>query len=240
MNFKQEVLVWRANFFTGLAVVLPSAISIAVVLWLFGTIANITDKLLFLVPPEWKYVNGQTGAIRWYWSVVALLLAVTIISLIGRLTRHFIGRKLIELFDIWMLRIPLLNKIYGAIKQVNEAFSSNKDSSFRQVVLVEFPNKGTFSVGFITGDQNQEIQARTKEKIVSVFVPTTPNPTSGFLILVPESSITRLDMTVADGIKFIISLGAVSPEFKPGTPLPSPNFNRGREGMPDRAAPSEL
>ena len=139
MNFKQEVLVWRANFFTGLAVVLPSAISIAVVLWLFGTIANITDKLLFLIPPEWKYVNAQTGAIHWYWSVVALLLAVTIISLIGRLTRHFIGRKLIELFDIWMLRIPLLNKIYGAIKQVNEAFSSNKDSSFRQVVLVEFP-----------------------------------------------------------------------------------------------------
>ena len=237
MNFKQEVLVWRANFFTGLAVVLPSAISIAVVLWLFGTIANITDKLLFLIPPEWKYVNAQTGAIHWYWSVVALLLAVTIISLIGRLTRHFIGRKLIELFDIWMLRIPLLNKIYGAIKQVNEAFSSNKDSSFRQVVLVEFPNKGTFSVGFITGDQNQEIQARTKEKIVSVFVPTTPNPTSGFLILVPESSITKLDMTVADGIKFIISLGAVSPEFKPGTPLPSPNFSRTGEGKPVRTTP---
>lgn len=225
MNFKRNVLVWRANFFTGLAVVLPSAISIALVFWLFGTIANITDKLLFLVPSEWKYLNGQGGAIRWYWSAVAFLLAITTISLIGRLTRNFIGRKLIELFDSWMLRIPLLNKIYGAIKQVNEAFSSNKDSSFRQVVLVEFPNQGTYSVGFITGDQNQEIQARTKEKIVSVFVPTTPNPTSGFLILVPETAVTKLDMTVADGIKFIISLGAVSPEFRPGTPLPSAHSN---------------
>ena len=240
MNFKREVVIWRANFFTGLAVVLPSAISIAVVLWLFGTIANITDKLLFLVPPEWKYVNGQAGAIRWYWSVVAFLLAITVISLIGRLTRHFIGRKLIELFDGWMLRIPLLNKIYGAIKQVNEAFSSNKDSSFRQVVLVEFPKQGTYSVGFITGDQNQEIQARTQEKIVSVFVPTTPNPTSGFLILVPENSVTKLNMSVADGIKFIISLGAVSPEFKPGTPLPAAVFSRTGEGEPGRSAPSEL
>lgn len=234
MNLKRDVLIWRANFFTGLAVVLPSAISIALVFWLFGTIANITDKLLFLVPPAWKYVNGQGGAIHWYWSVVAFLLTIATISLIGRLTRNFIGRKLIELFDGWMLRIPLLNKIYGAIKQVNEAFSSNKDSSFRQVVLVEFPNKGTFSVGFITGDQNQEIQARTKEKIVSVFVPTTPNPTSGFLILVPETAVTKLDMSVADGIKFIISLGAVSPEFKPGSMMPAAPSNRVAEGETTR------
>ena len=237
MNLKRDALIWRANFFTGLAVVLPSAISIALVFWLFGTIANITDKLLFLVPPGWKYVNGQSGAIHWYWSLVAFLLTVTVISLIGRLTRNFIGRQLIGLFDGWMLRIPLINKIYGAIKQVNEAFSSNKDSSFRQVVLVEFPKQGTYSVGFITGDQNQEIQARTREKIVSVFIPTTPNPTSGFLILVPEHSVTKLDMTVADGIKFIISLGAVSPDFKPGASSPSVAVSRSESDESIRPAP---
>jgi uncharacterized membrane protein len=121
-----------------------------------------------------------------------------------------------------------LNKIYGTVKQVNEAFSSNQKSAFRQVVLVEFPRAGHYSIGFVTGEQTQEVQLKTPEKVVSVFVPTTPNPTSGFLVLVPERSLTKLDMTVADGIKFIISLGSVSPEFvaagglKPQAPPPSP------------------
>lgn len=227
---KRSIVRWRTNFFAGLAVVMPVVISLAIVVWLFGTVAGITDTLLwlFFLPRDWTHQNQGLGPVYWYWSLVALLVAILFISLIGRFARHFIGKKLIQLVDLVMLRVPLLNKIYGTIKQVNEAFSSNKRSSFKQVVLVEFPRTGQYSVGFLTGEQHQEVQAKTKERVVSVFVPTTPNPTTGFLILVPEHAVTRLEMSVAEGIKFIISLGSVAPEYTslrsrlPVSPEPTP------------------
>jgi len=121
---------------------------------------------------------------------------------------------LIEWLDGLMMQVPLLNKFYGAIKQVNEAFAGNKNS-FKTVVMVEFPSAGIYSIGFITNEQHGEVQQKTKAKVVCVFVPTTPNPTSGFLILVPEEKVTKLDMSVADGIKYIVSLGSIAPEFLP-------------------------
>jgi uncharacterized membrane protein len=153
---------------------------------------------------------------HWYWSLCALLLAVLLVGLVGALARYYLGKKLIEMVDLTLLRVPLLNKIYGALKQVNEAFSPSNKSSFKHVVLVEFPRSGQYLVGFVTGEDHKEVQQKTKEHVLSVFVPTTPNPTSGFLVLVPENAVTKLDMTVADGIKFIISLGAIAPEFTPG------------------------
>jgi uncharacterized membrane protein len=218
----RSIVRWRINFFAGLAVVLPIVISLAIVVWLFGTVSGVTDTLLwlFFLPREWTHQNQGLGPVHWYWSLVALLVAVLFISLIGRFARHYIGKKLIQLVDLIMLRVPLLNKIYGTIKQVNEAFSSNKRSSFKQVVLVEFPRPGQYSVGFVTGEQNQEVQAKTKEHVISVFIPTTPNPTTGFLVLVPEHALTLLDMSVAEGIKFIISLGSVAPEYSPRLPQP--------------------
>lgn len=217
----------RVNFLSGLAVLLPAMISIAVVVWLFGTVANITDKLLFLVPRAWKYVDGRGGEIHWYWSLVALLLAAGLITLVGRLTRFYVGRKLIQASEALMLRVPLLNKIYATTKQVKEAFSGNK-SSFKQAVLVEFPRRGLYSLGFITSDQRNEVQTKTPEQVWSVFVPTTPNPTTGFLIFVPESELVRLDMSVADAIKTIISLGAVTPEYL--GKLPAPRAANGAAG----------
>lgn len=212
---------WQANFFAGLAVALPAVLSIAVVLWLFGTVANLTDTLLIFIPADITHADDGKGPMHWYWSLFALALAALIITLIGSLARVYLGRQIITMVDQALLKVPLLNKVYGAIKQVNDAFATNKNSSFKQVVMVEFPREGIYSIGFITGDQNQEVQSKTKEKVVSIFVPTTPNPTTGFLILVPEHKITKLDMEVADGIKFIISLGSVAPEYKgkpPGVP----------------------
>ncbi len=212
---KQAFLRWRGNFFTGLAIVLPGVISIAVVVWLFGTVANITDTLLIFLPRAWTHKTGGAGPMHWYWSLCALALAVLLVGLVGSLARYYFGKKLIELVDLALLRVPLLNKIYSTLKQVNAAFSPSSKSSFKQVVLVEFPRAGQYSVGFLTGEDHKEVQKKTKEHVFSVFVPTTPNPTSGFLVLVPESEITKLDMSVADGIKFIISLGAIAPEFTP-------------------------
>jgi uncharacterized membrane protein len=206
---------WKTNFLAGLAVVLPALLSIGAVVWLFGTVSNFTDALLFFLPKGWTHERAGEGPMHWYWSLLALALAIGLVTLVGRFARHYLGKKLIQLADDLLLRVPLLNKIYGALKQINEAFTSSKTSSFKQVVLVEFPRAGLYSVGFITGAQHGEVQFKTQEEVVGVFVPTTPNPTTGFIVLVPQPQVIKLEMSVADGIKYIMSLGSVAPEYAP-------------------------
>jgi uncharacterized membrane protein len=219
MEQKSLFARWRSSFLTGLAVTLPALLTLAAVKWLIGTISSVTDLLLFFLPRSLThealvYPYDGKGEMRWYWSLVALVLAVVLISVVGVLARYYIGKKIIDWTDRALMRVPLLNKIYAAIKQVNDAFAGNKNS-FKTVVLVEFPRVGMHSIGFLTSEQHDEVQKKTKEKVVCVFVPTTPNPTSGFLILVPEEKVTKLDMSVADGIKYIVSLGSLSPEYAP-------------------------
>jgi uncharacterized membrane protein len=141
-----------------------------------------------------------------------LVLAVFLIGVIGLLARNYFGKRIIEWVDSGILRIPLLNKVYGTMKQVNDAFSTGSRSSFRTVVLVEYPRVGVYSMGFITSEQHGELQSKLPEKVVAVFVPTTPNPTGGFLLLLPEDQVIKLEMSVADGIKYVISLGSIVPE----------------------------
>jgi uncharacterized membrane protein len=219
---------WQANFWAGLAIVLPAVISIAVLRWLFGTVANITDTLLIFLPTKLTHHDAGNGPMYWYWSIVALVLAIFLIGTVGLLARNYFGRKIIEWVDLALLRVPLLNKIYGATKQVNDAFSSSNKTAFRTVVLVEFPHPGVYSIGFITSDQQEEVQARTGQKVVCVFVPATPNPTSGFLLMVPERKVMRLGMSVPDAIKYIISLGAILP----GNIPPGPEFRSTYGGLP--------
>ena len=139
---------WQANFLAGLAIVTPAVISFAVLIWLFGTVSNITNTLLVFLPQ--RLTHNDEGKMYWYWSAVALSLAVFLIGVVGLLTRNYIGKRVIEWADSALLRIPLLNKIYGATKQVNDAFSSGNKTAFRTVVLVEYPRPGVYSVGFIT------------------------------------------------------------------------------------------
>ena len=201
---------WKAAFLTGLAVVLPAMVSIGLVIWVFGTVANFTDTLLLLVPKAWTHAGNGEGPPHLYWSVMALVLAILLVGLIGGLARYYFGKKLIRLVDLAMMRVPLLNKIYSVLKRINEAFTSNRAATFKQVVLVEFPRPGLYSLGFITGTQKGEVQTRIREPLLSVFVPTPPL-TSGSIVLVPEADVVKLDMSVADGIKFIMSLGSVYP-----------------------------
>ena len=225
---------WRTNFATGLILILPAVVTLALLKWLFGTTTKLTNVLLFPVPKEWKYINGVNGEIHWFWGLATLAIAAFLVALIGLLGRYYVGKKIIAAFDSLMLRVPLLNKIYGTMKQVNEAFSSDRGSSFQTVVLLEFPRKGLYSLGFITSEQNEEVQARTQENVVSVFVPTTPNPTSGFLVMVSERELTKLEMPVADGIRFIISLGSVAPKYSTRPDAAQPRCRRSTRG-PDRA-----
>jgi uncharacterized membrane protein len=216
MNENSFFKQWRGNFFAGLALILPSIISVGLVVWIFRNVSNLTDTLLFFLPARMTHEvlpDGQLGSIQRYWSALALVITILLICLVGRFGRNYFGRKAMEWVEHTIMRVPLMNKIYGTVKQVNSSFSSNK-SSFKQVVLVTFPHARSRSVGFVTGEQ----KGLGPESLISVFIPTTPNPTSGFLVLVPESEIIKLEMSVADGIKFIISLGALLPEH-PGQAL---------------------
>ena len=205
---------WRANFFAGLAVVMPGVISVGALVWIFGTVAQFTDALLFFVPHNITHRANGAGTMFWYWSLAAFVLAIVLISAVGLAARNYFGKKLIEWTDTALMRIPLLNKIYGATKQVNDALVTGNKNSFKTVVLIEFPHPGSYSLGFLTSE-DAEIRVNPGQKLVCVFVPTTPNPTSGFLMLVPDEKVTRLKMSVADGLKYIISLGAIAPEFVP-------------------------
>lgn len=217
INGRQRFIIrWRNNFFTGLAIILPIAISIGVFAWLFGTVAKFTNTLLFFVPAE--MTRTDAGNVHWWWSCVAFAWAATLIGIVGRLTRYYIGKQILGTTERILLGIPILSTIYGAVKQINQAFASDKASAFEQVVLVEFPRKGAWSVGFLTSSNHPEASERTGQKLNSVFIPTTPNPTSGFLTMVADEEIVKMDMSVADGIKYIMSLGAVAPEFPVLTP----------------------
>ena len=209
---------WQGNFWAGLAVVLPAIISFAVIVWLYKTVGSLTDPLLFFVPRRLTHADNGQGEIFWYWSLIAIAFGVLLIAIIGLFARNYFGKRIIALFETVVLRVPLLNKIYGATKQVNDAFYSTNKTAFRTVVLVEFPRAGVYSLGFITSDQPGEVKDKLGQHVVCVFVPTTPNPTGGFLLLVPEGKFTKLDMSVADGIKYVISLGSIVPAMLPAKP----------------------
>jgi len=202
----------QANFWAGLVIVLPGVVSIAVLVWFFGSVAGITDTLLVLVPSGWAHQDHGEGPLYWYWSLAGLALAVFLIGLVGLLARHYLVKKVITWIDLGLLRVPLLNKIYGATKQVNEAFSASNKTAFRTVVLVEFPHPGTYAIGFITSESHPEIAAKSGQKLVGVFVPTSPNPTGGFFLLFPEEKVMKLRMSVAEGLKYVVSLGSIQPE----------------------------
>jgi len=211
---KHPNIKWlRKNFLTGLAIALPVFLSVALIRWIFGAISNVTDILLVFIPRSITHSDGGSGPVYWYWSLFALLFAAFLITLLGLATRYYVTKKLILAFDNLMSKVPLLNKIYGTIKQVNEAFTSSKKTSFKQVVMIEYPRKGTYSIGFITNETVSEAQDKTGENMVCVFIPTTPNPTSGFLVLAQKDEIIKLDMSVADAIKYVVSLGSLTPEI---------------------------
>lgn len=191
---------------------MPGVISIGALVWIFGTVATFTDTLLFFLPHELTHQDKGAGKMFWYWSLAAFVLAIVLISLAGLAARNYFGKKMIEWADTVLMHVPFLNKIYGATKQVNEALVTGNKNSFKTVVLIEFPHSGSYSLGFLTSE-DAEIHVHEGERLVCVFVPTTPNPTSGFLMLVPDQKVTRLKMSVAEGLKYIISLGAIAPEL---------------------------
>ena len=192
----------RTYFFTGVVVLIP----IGITLYLTKFIIQISSKI---IPEEINPNNYLPFSI----PGLEILISIIVITLVGGLSFSFIGKKVLQLINDLFKRIPILRTIYSAITQMTETFT-NKDDSKRSVVLVDYPRKGTWAVGFATKKNETEISSKTNKNLINVFLPTTPNPTSGFLLMFPEEEIVYLDMTFEEASKFIVSAGTSAPPTK--------------------------
>ena len=142
---------------------------------------------------------------------LGLIIAVAFFIVVGWVTRNFLGRLLVRITEYVVDRVPVINSLYGTIKQIFETVMASQSDSFRDVVMLEYPRKGVYAIGFVTGVTEGEVQRATKAETINVFVPTTPNPTSGFLLFVPKKELIYLDMSVEEGVKLVVSGGIITP-----------------------------
>lgn len=188
-------------FINGLFAILPIVVTIYVLYLVISFLDNILGGFVELIIG--KSIPG-----------VGLVASIGLIIFMGFIVTNYLGSKLIKLGEKLLEKIPIISNIYFGVKQIINAFSIQGKEMFNKVVLVEYPRKGTYALGFITGECKGEVQDRTSAELINVFIPTTPNPTSGMLILVPNEEIIYLDMTVEEGLKLIVSAGIVVPEYK--------------------------
>ncbi|HNB27596.1 MAG TPA: DUF502 domain-containing protein [Alphaproteobacteria bacterium] len=194
----------RTYFFAGILITAPVSLTIYLA-WLF--ISFVDERVFSLLPPEYN----PESYMPFFIPGLGLLVVLVGLTLIGALTAGFLGRAARQLIDGILNRLPVIRSLYSAITQIMETVLANKSSAFRECVLIEYPRKGIWTLGFITGTSKGEVQEVTSELLVNVFVPTTPNPTSGFLLFVPDQDIIRLKMPIEDGLKLVISGGIVTP-----------------------------
>ncbi|MEE8280553.1 MAG: DUF502 domain-containing protein [Alphaproteobacteria bacterium] len=194
----------RNYLLTGILVTAPIAITFYIA-WLG---INFVDSRVIPLIPE-KY-NPETYL---PFDILGLGLVIVIIALmlVGWLTASFVGRLFLRTGERVLARMPVIRSIYGALKQVFETVLSHRSTAFREVVLIEYPRRGVWALGFLTGMTEGEVQNLTAEDVLNVFLPTTPNPTSGFLLFLPKEDVLVLDMTVEEGIKMVMSGGIVTP-----------------------------
>ena len=195
-------------------------IPIVVTVWVVRFLSGILDQSLILLPPPWR----PEALVGQYVPGVGIVLSLLVLFLTGVVVRHLLGHRMVAALEDLVRRIPIIGTVYGGAKTFSETVLTDKGTSFKQVLIVEFPRKGAWSVGFLTAENLEEVRARTGEDMISVFVPTTPNPTTGFIIVVQRSEVMFLDMSVDEAFKMILTLGVVAPKWKnkPGDGLLAP------------------
>jgi uncharacterized membrane protein len=197
---------FRNYLIGGLLVWIPIMITV----WVFRFLTRILDSSLVLLPPSWR----PEAIFGHYVPGVGILLSLLLLLLTGLVARNLLGKRVMTAVEDVVRRIPVIGAVYGGAKSFSETVLTDKGTSFKQVVMVEFPRKGIFSIGFITAHDLEEVQARTDQLVTCVFVPTTPNPTTGFLVLVPKDEVVIMDMTVDEAFKMLFTLGVVVPKWK--------------------------
>ena len=200
----------RNAFFSGVILVAPLCLTV----WVFSKIIDFvggTFKPLFLVFVP--YGLRDRPGLDAVWSILATLIVMALVTLLGYVSRYVFGKFFFSIGDRFIQSIPGVNAVYNTVRQIVNTFSSQSRHMFNKVVLVEFPRKGSWTIGFLTNTVQGEAQSKSGEDVWTIFVPTTPNPTSGFLLMIPRSEVIELDMAVGDGMKMIISGGAVTPAW---------------------------
>ena len=193
----------RKWLFTGLLVVVPGVITAWVLNWVVSTL----DQTLAILPETWH----PDKLLGFHIPGFVVLLTLSILLFIGALASNFAGRKLVSWGDGLISRIPVVRSIYSSVKQVSDTVFSDSGNAFRTAVLVQWPREGVWTVAFITGNPSGEVAAYLRDEYVSVYVPTTPNPTSGYFIIVRKSDCIELEMSIDAALKYIVSMGVVAP-----------------------------
>jgi uncharacterized membrane protein len=217
-------MILRRYLIAGLLVWVPLGITIWVLAFLIGTL----DQTLLLLPESVR----PEALFGFHIPGLGVVLSAAILLLTGAITANFFGARIIGLWESLLGRIPFVKSIYSSVKQVSDTLLSEKGNAFRQALLVEFPAPGSWTIAFLTGAPASEVASYLPGEHVSVYVPTTPNPTSGYFIMLPRSRVHELDMTVDEALKYIISMGVVVPRPHRVPPQASPV-------MPAPAAPRE-
>ncbi len=201
---------WR-SFLTGLVVLLPALVTVAIVQllfgWFFRVFINPVARAVALVLP----VEMQSPVLARLLIAIAFVLMV---ALIGFGTQVILVRRFMRVGESLIRKVPIIGKIYGTSREIADSFSGERKGLFGRVVLLEWPRAGMYAIGFVTSEGQGEVQAKTPEHVVNVFIPTTPNPTSGYLVLAPRESLINLDMSVEDGLRLVISGGVTGPSVR--------------------------
>jgi uncharacterized membrane protein len=191
--------MFKKNILTGLLVLIP----IVLTLWVLITLTQFLDKILVFMPDEFQPDVFFGGTIPGYGVVITFV----IVFLTGVIANNFFGKRIISVYEYILNKVPVINSIYKGIKQVSDTLLSNSGKAFSKAVLIEFPNAGTYTFAFVTGVPNDQIAKYLKGKFVNVYVPTTPNPTSGYTLIVPTKKIIEVDLSVDQVLKYVISMG---------------------------------
>ena len=197
----------RAYFITGIVVTAPITITLYLT-WVFITFVdrNVEDLIPEIYNPNQYLPFSVPG--------LGLFVAAVFFIAVGWLARNFLGKLIIRFYEYVLHRMPVISTVYGAFKQIFETISASQSQAFREVVLLEYPRKGVYSVGFVTGKTKGTVAQAIDKDTVNVFVPTTPNPTSGYLLFVPKEDLHYLDLTIEEGVKLVVSAGIITPPDK--------------------------
>lgn len=230
-NTKPVMTRLRRYLLTGLLIWIP----VGVTIFIFQLFIGFMDQLIYLFPRAWQPLQ----LVGFNIPGIGVVLALVILLLTGFLASNYLGRWLLGLGSELLEHIPLVRSVYSAAKQISDTMFTNKGKSFRKVVMIRYPQKDTWSLAFQTSDTLGELNMKLPGHMVSVFVPTTPNPTSGFLLMVPQEDMVELDMSVDDALKMILSLGVIVPPWpKPAKPDDTAGSDTtGGDTLPELAHP---
>ncbi|MDO8703200.1 MAG: DUF502 domain-containing protein [Undibacterium sp.] len=197
----------RKYFITGLLILVPLAIT----LWVLHAVISTMDQSLLLLPEQWRPEQLVGFKILGIGTILTLL----IIFVTGLLAQNFVGNMVVDAWESLLKRIPIVNSIYSSVKQVSDTLFSSTGNAFSKAILVQYPREGAWTIAFLTGVPGGDVANHLQGDYISIYVPTTPNPTSGFFLMVPRADTIELNMSVDAALKYVVSMGVVAPDQMP-------------------------